>query len=226
MTSLAEIEDDLAPETLRQLRAVPIETGRPLIAVDVDEVLVVFVDHLSRWMRTIGYEMRLVTYQLEGSMFSAGSDDPLPFDQCIALIRRFFDEEVHNQQAIPGGAAALRRLSAEAQIVVLTNVPRHATAGRRANLDALGIPYPLVVNAGGKGRAMAWLAHHAQAPCGFVDDSVTQIESVAKWVPSAERVHFAWADFIDRIFPQCSHATGRERSWEATEAHLRRGLGL
>ena len=108
MTGLAEIEDDLAPETLRQLRAVPIETGRPLIAVDVDEVLVVFVDHLSRWMRTIGYEMRLVTYQLEGSMFSAGSDDPLPFDQCIALIRRFFDEEVHNQQAIPGGADAAK----------------------------------------------------------------------------------------------------------------------
>lgn len=226
MTELSRIEADLAPETLQQLRAVPIEAGRPLIAVDVDEVLVVFVDHLSRWMRNIGYEMRLVTYQLEGSMFRIGSEDPLPFDDCIALIRSFFDEEVQNQQAIPGGTASLQRLSADAQIVILTNVPRHATEGRRANLDALGIPYPLVVNAGGKGRAMAWLAHHAQAPCGFVDDSVKQIESVAKWVPAAERVHFAWADFINRIFPDCTHATGRERSWEATEAYLRRTLSL
>ena len=226
ITVHAEIETDLAPETLQQLRAVPIEAGRPLIAVDVDEVLVVFVDHLSRWMRTIGYEMRLVTYQLEGSMFPIGSEHPLPFDECIALIRRFFDEEVHNQQAIPGGVASLQRLSANAQIVLLTNVPRHATEGRRANLDALEIPFPLVVNAGGKGRAMAWLAHHAQAPCGFVDDSVKQIESVAKWVPAAERVHFAWADFIDRIYPDCEHATGRERGWEATEAHLRRALDL
>ena len=226
MTEFAEIERDLAPETLQQLRAVPVVSGRPLIAVDVDEVLVVFVDHLSRWMRTIGYEMRLVSYQLEGSMFPIGSEQPLPFDECIAMIRRFFDEEVHNQQAIPGGAEALRRLSADAQVVILTNVPRHATTGRRANLNALGIPFPLVVNAGGKGRAMAWLAHHAEAPCAFVDDSVTQIESVAKWVPTAERVHFAWADFINRIFPECAHATGRERSWASTEAHLREKLGL
>ena len=226
MTDLAEIERDLAPETLQQLQAVPVEVGQPLIAVDVDEVLVVFVDHLSRWMQTIGFEMRLVTYQLEGSMYPVDSDDPLPFDQCIALIHKFFDEEVLNQQAIPGGAEALRRLSADAQIVVLTNVPRHATEGRRANLDALGIPFPLVVNAGGKGRAMAWLAHHAKARCAFVDDSVTQIESVAKWVPATERVHFAWADFINRIFPECTHATARERSWESAEAHLRGALGL
>lgn len=226
MTELAEIERDLAPVTLEQLREVPIVSGRPLIAVDVDEVLVVFVDHLSRWMRTIGYEMRLVSYQLEGSMFPIGSEQPLPFDECIALIRRFFDEEVHSQQAIPGGAGALRRLSADAQVVILTNVPRHATTGRRANLNALGIPFPLVVNAGGKGRAMAWLAHHAEAPCAFVDDSVTQIESVAKWVPAAERVHFAWADFINRIFPECEHATGRERNWASTEVLLREKLGL
>ena len=91
-------------------------------------------------------------------------------------------------------------------------------------MDALGVPFPLVVNSGGKGRAMAWLASRADAPCGFVDDSVSQIESVAKWVPSAVRVHFAWADFIDRIFPECSHATARVRSWDEAEAALRTQL--
>lgn len=224
MTDLARIEEDIHSETLVQLHAVPIIKGRPLIAVDVDEVLVVFVEHLSRWMQTIGYEMRLQTYQLEGSMFPQGSNDPLPFDECIAMIRRFFDAEVLQQQAIPGGAEALGRLSEHAQIVILTNVPRHATQGRRKNLDALGIPFPLVVNSGGKGRAMAWLAHQAAAPCAFVDDSTTQIESVAKWVPDAVRVHFAWAEFINRIFPNCEHATARVRSWQDAETALLRQM--
>lgn len=224
--SLAEIEAGLAPETLTELRAVPVTTGRPLIAVDVDEVLVVFVEHLSRYIRTLGFEMRLVTYQLEGSMFPLGSTEPLPFDDCIALINRFFRAETEAQQAIPGGRSALERLSAEAQVVILTNVPRHATAARRRNLDALGLRYPLVVNSGGKGRAMAWLAARAEAPVAFVDDSVKQIESVAKHVPDAVRVHFAWADFIDRIFPDCPDATHRVRSWTAAEAALCSGLVL
>lgn len=226
MTDLARIEEDLPSETLLQLQDVPIIKGRPLIAVDVDEVLVIFVEHLSQWMQTIGFEMRLQTYQLEGSMYPAGSDDPLPFDDCIAMIRRFFEAEVLQQKAIPGGASTLDALSKVAQIVILTNVPRLATSGRRKNLDALGIPFPLVVNTGGKGRAMAWLAHQAEAPCGFVDDSVTQIESVAKWVPDAVRVHFAWADFIDRIFPSCEHATQRVRSWKDAELVLREHLAL
>lgn len=220
-----EIAQDLAPETLAELRAVPLEPGRPLIAVDVDEVLVVFVDHLSRYIRTLGFEMRLVRYQLEGSMFPVGSDAPLPFDDCIALINRFFEAETEAQQAIPGGAAALASLQDVAQIVILTNVPRRATEARRRNLDALGLPYPLVVNSGGKGRAMAWLAASVGAPCAFVDDSVKQIESVAKHTPEVFRIHFAWADFIDRIFPDCEHASARARSWAGAEALLRANLG-
>lgn len=222
--TLDELEEGIAPETLAELRAVPITPGRPLIAVDVDEVLVIFVDHLRRYIRTLGYEMHLVTYQLEGSIFPIGSDDPVPFDGCIELINEFFQKQTLQQDPVPGGKPALERLSEDAQIVILTNVPRHATSARRANLDALGIHWPMVVNSGGKGRAMAWLAHHAQAPCGFVDDSVNQIESVAKHVPDAVRLHFAWAEFIRRIFPSCEHATTQVHDWDNAEAELRQRL--
>lgn len=221
---LAELEAGISPETLKQLRAVPIIYGRPLIAVDADEVLVHFVPHLDRYIRTLGFEMRLVTYQLEGSMFPVGSDDPLPFDACIGLINRFFEAETLNQQAVPGAVQALDRMSGWAQIVVLTNVPRHATEARRQNLTSLGIPYPLVVNSGGKGRAMAWLAAQAGAPCGFVDDSVKQVESVAKHADQTCRIHFAHADFIARIFPECAFATEQARNWNETEAILKRTL--
>jgi hypothetical protein len=212
--------------TLAQLEALEITRGRPLIAVDVDDCLAVFVDHLHRYIGTLGYEMRLERYELEGSMFPIGSDAALPFAECIELINRFFEHECARQQAVPGGAEALHRLGAEAQIVILTNVPEFAGEVRRRNLAGLGIPWPVVVNTGGKGRAMAWLARAAGAPAAFVDDSVRQIESVAKHAPGVVRLHFAGAEFIRRLFPECAAATCQVHDWDEAERVLRAELGL
>lgn len=210
----------LSAATLTELEALSLTPGAPLIAVDVDEVLVHFVPHLSRYIGGLGYRMQLDSYQLEGSIFEIGSDDPVPFAGCIALINQFFDHETEAQAPVPGGVEALTRLAGRAQIVILTNVPRHATEARRRNLDALGVPFPMVVNSGGKGRAMAWLAEQVAAPVAMVDDSVTQIESIARRAPDAFRVHFAAADFIQRLFPACDAASTQVRDWAGAETVL------
>jgi hypothetical protein len=213
-------------QTLAQLEALEIRRGRPLIAVDVDDCLAVFVDHLHRYIGTLGYEMRLDRYELEGSMFRTGSNAALPFDECIRLIHRFFEDECLRQQAVPGGVEALRSLGGDAQVVILTNVPGFAGDMRRQNLAGLGIAWPVVVNTGGKGRAMAWLAAAADAPAAFVDDSVRQIESVARHAPEVVRLHFAGAEFIRRLFPECAAATCQVHDWAEAERVLRAELRL
>lgn len=214
---LAAIEAGLDPEVLAQLRRVPIVPGQPLLAVDADEVLVYLAAHLARYLPTIGFEMRLTQYQLEGSIFPAGSDIPVPFDDCLRLIDRFFDNETLNQQALPGAVPALARLSTRAQVVVLTNVPRHARDLRRRNLAALGMDYPMVENAGGKGRALYWMAAHARAPAVFIDDSLKQHESAARRAPQITRVHFVGAGHLRRILPESPSAHYRVDSWAACE---------
>jgi hypothetical protein len=214
------------PGTLAQLERLEIQRGRPMIVVDVDDCLSVYVDHLSRFMAGIGYELRLESYELEGSMFLTGSDEPLPFDDCIDIIYRFFREECLNQQLMPGGTEALHSLARDAQIVILTNVPEFAGEHRRRNLEALGIPWPVVVNTGGKGRALSWLADSAGAPTAFVDDSVRQIESVARHAPHVVRLHFAGAETVRRLYPSCAGATCQVHDWNEAEAVLRRELGL
>lgn len=216
----------LPPRTLEQLEALEIVRGRPLIAVDVDDCLAVFVEHLQRFIGTLGYEMRLERYELEGSMFPTGSEAALPFDECLGLINRFFEEECARQEAVPGGAEALRSLSADAQIVILTNVPAFAGETRRQNLAGLGMPWPVIVNTGGKGRAMAWLAGAADAPTAFVDDSVRQIESVARHAPDVIRLHFAGAESVRRLFPECAAATCQVHDWAEAERVLRAELRL
>lgn len=216
----------VAPQILEQLESLEIVRGRSLIAVDVDDCLAVFVDHLHRYIGTLGYEMRLERYELEGSIFPIGSDVALPFQECIGLINRFFEEECARQEAVPGGAEALRSLSADAQIVILTNVPAFAGEARRQNLAGLGLPWPVVVNIGGKGKAMAWLAAAAAAPAAFVDDSVRQIESVARHAPEVVRLHFAGAESVRRLFPECAEATCQVRDWVEAERVLRAELRL
>ena len=224
--TLAEIEKGLGPDTLAELRAAGVTAGRPVIAIDVDDTLVWFVDHLSRWMTVRGFEMRLESYQLEGSMFKTGSDIPLPFEDCIAIINDFFRAETESQEAIPGAVEAVGALSADAQVVILTNVPRHAAAARRVNLTALGFDQPLIVNSGGKGRAMAWLAARSDAPVALVDDSSMQMDSLRKRLPDAIGIHFAGAAHIARLYPDCQHATAQVHDWSGCTDALRHHLGL
>jgi hypothetical protein len=225
----AEIEASLDPEVMAQLHALPLEPGRPLLAVDADEVLVHLAEHLARYLPTIGYRMRLTQYQLEGSIFPADSDFPVPFDDCLRLIDRFFEEETLNQEPVAGGAEALARLSDVAQVVVLTNIPRHARELRRRNLAALGMDYPMVENSGGKGRALAWMAARAGAPAAFVDDSLRQHESAARRAPHVTRIHFVGASHLRRILPESPAAHHRVEDWTECEGVVRRvvsgGLG-
>ena len=226
MSDLTEIEAGLSPETLAELRAANVMPGRPLIAIDMDDTLVHFVGHMSEWMIGRGFEMRLNSYQLEGSMFKLGSDRPLPFEDCIQIINDFFAAETERQREIDGAVSTVMDLAQTAQIVILTNVPRHAAAARQVNLDTLGLDYPLVINSGGKGRAMAWLAAQAKAPVALVDDSTTQLESVAKHAPEAVRIHFAGTEHIARLYPSCAVAHDQVRDWAECQSALVARLGL
>ncbi len=223
--SLFPLPDDIPDVVSSQLGELQIRQGRPLLIADADEVLVAFVPHLKRFIRELGFEMRLVTYQLEGTMFPIGSDTPLPFDACIDLINQFFDAETEHQAAVEGASAALQSVAEFAQIVVLTNAPQSARSARIRNLSGLGMDFPVIANRGGKGRVVRWLASSAAAPTAFIDDSVTQIESVQRHAPDVFRVHFAEADFIRRIFPSCAAADIQAHNWgDAVDAIRQRLL--
>ena len=214
------------PRTLAQLEELVIERGRPLIVVDVDDCISIYIDHLNRYLAELGFDLRLTSYQLEGSIFPTGTADPLPFDDCIELLNRFFQVECRRQELMPGAAEALQSMAGDAQIVILTNAPHFAGDDRRANLAELGIPGPVVTNTGGKGRALAWLSARAGAPTAFIDDSVHQIESVARHAPHVLRLHFMGAQSVQRLFPDCADASAQVRNWQEAEAVLRRELPL
>ena len=226
MLDRTRLEAGIDPDALEELRALDLERGRPLVAVDCDEVMVEFSSHVVRWLPSTGHEMRLTQYRLEGSMFRQGEDVPLPFDECVALLDRFFHEQCEAQEPVAGAVDALARLARDAQVIVLTNAPRFAGEARRANLCALGMDLPVVVNTGGKGRALAWLAAEVVAPVAFVDDSPLQHEHAARHAPDVTRIHFVGASSVRELLAESPEAHHRAHDWAEAERQIREALGV
>lgn len=212
------------PDWVRaQIDAVDIEKGAPLLAVDADEVMVVFAEHLGRYFNSIGWRLDLSEYRLDGAITELATGRAAAREEGWELIEMFFRTETLRQEAIDGAAEGLSTLAGSMQVVVLTNAPRFAREDRRTNIAGLGMDYPLIVNEGGKGRVLNALAERAQAPVAFIDDTPTQIESAARHAPEVRRVHFVGSEYVRRVAPKAPDGHHHPESWaEIAELLTRR----
>lgn len=204
-------------KVLPQLEALEIDRHRPLLVVDVDEVLVGLAGHLGEFVAARGYALRLTGYQLDGAL--KRSDGSTASDEEFrTLFTEFFETETLHQRVYPNAASVLRDVSQNVQVIVLTNVPPYAETDRIENLRKHGIEYPLVVNHGGKGRALAWLTERTSHPIMFIDDSPTQIASVAKHAPSVKRVHYVGDDHLRSLLDPIPDTDYKPTTWLEIEA--------
>ena len=136
------------------------------------------------------------------------------------LLADFFAEQTADLDPVDGAAAALRRLSGSAQIVVLSNVPQAAVADRIACLRRHGMDFPLIANVGAKGPAVRALMGDAVRPAVFIDDSPHNHKSVAQAAPDILRLHFVahprWAALVG----PAEYADQRLHSWPEIEAAI------
>lgn len=215
---------ELPGEVSEQLQTLRLDPGRPLLAVDADEVLLDFAAHLGRWMEGEGWTLNLTEYRLEGAIRRIDDGRPAERKDVGALIAKFFAEEAENQEALPGAAAALEALSEQAQILVLTNVPLAQREARIRCLTSQGIDYPVVANSGGKGRALRWLWDRTEQPVAFIDDADPQLASAKTHAPDVFRLHFVASDLLLRVTGEPLHADASARDWETAHRLLAEAL--
>ena len=214
---------EINARVLRELEEAEVERGRPLLVVDADEVLVEFASHFRDYCIAAGFSFNLTEYSLDTALRDS-QGRALSRDQIAPLIWGFIETHTHEQWEIPGAAAALADLSANAQVVVLTNAPHKMRAERIANLTGHGMDYPVVMNEGGKGRALRWLAERADAPMAFVDDSVAQIGSAAKHAPDATLLHLVGSDLVRDIIAPADKAHHHPVNWTEATPLIRAAL--
>ena len=164
-----------------------VDPAAPMLILDVDEVLAMFMLGFERFVGRHGLEMRITRFALFENLYRPGAPDPVEAAHGRSLFDAFFDTNGDDIDPAVGASQAVERLSKRATVVILTNAPDKSRQARSRWLDKHGFPYPLIINTGPKGAAVAALAARTRAPVAFVDDLLPNLDSVAERAPEVHR---------------------------------------
>jgi hypothetical protein len=176
---LADLTQIAAP----RLGDLGLSPDRPLVLVDVDEVLGLFMRGFGDFLAQRGLEMRIERFALFQNIFRPGAAEHLDIAEGRRLFDEFFGGHCHKIEPAPGAVAALERLAGPAEILILSNAPAEAERLRTAWLRKHGLKHPLVLNSGPKGPVAAGLVCQTAHRTAFVDDLIPNLDSVAEHAP-------------------------------------------
>jgi hypothetical protein len=180
---LTDISTSPAPD----VTTLGLDPARPLVIVDVDEVLGLFMQGFGTFLEGHGLEFRVEKFALFQNIYRPGETEHLDIVEGRRLYDEFFREACGEMPLAPGGPEALRALSQRASVVILTNAPGQARQARARWLARHGMDYPLILNTGPKGPLAAELARQVTRPTAFVDDLISNLDSVAEHAPHVAR---------------------------------------
>jgi len=196
-----------------------------LLVVDVDEVLGLFMRGFGAFLESRGLEFRVDRFALFQNIYRPGEVGHLPIEEGQRLFDDFFRTGCGEIEPTPGAVEALRRLSRRAEILILSNAPAEAERLRAAWLRRHGLAHPLILNTGPKGPITAALTAQTRGASAFVDDLLSNLDSVAEHAPRTARFQHV-ADERLRPLAPTSERHVRIDDWaelaEAIEAAIAR----
>jgi hypothetical protein len=201
-----------------------VDLARPLLIVDVDEVLGLFMQGFGRFLEGRGFEFRVDRFALFQNIYRPGDDQHLPVEEGRAHFDDFFRYACGDMEPAPGGAEALRALSEKASVVILTNAPGHGRLARARWLGRHGMDYPLVLNSGPKGPLASAMARQVRGPAAFIDDLIPNLDSVAEHAPAVSRFQMVADPRLQPLAPSAPDRHRRIDDWETLRAEIAASL--
>jgi hypothetical protein len=172
------------PPIAPSLESLGLSRGRPLVIVDVDEVLGLFMHGFGAFIAERGYELRFERFALFQNIYRPGATEHLDLIEGRKLFDEFFRTGCGEIEPAPGAVEALRRLEAKAEILILSNAPADAERLRAEWLRRHGLPRALILSSGPKGPITAGLVAQTSGRSAFVDDLLPNLDSVADHSPA------------------------------------------
>ena len=167
-----------------RLDALGLSRARPLVIVDVDEVLGLFMQGFGKFLESRGFEFRVDRFALFQNIYRPGASEHLELTEGRKLFEDFFRTGCGEIEPAPGAVEALAKLSRCAEILILSNAPADAERLRGDWLKRHGLPQALILNTGPKGPITAALVAQTDQPTAFVDDMLSNLDSVAEHAPA------------------------------------------
>ncbi|MER9742463.1 MULTISPECIES: hypothetical protein [unclassified Mesorhizobium] len=213
------------PETARQIAELAAD-DRPLLILDVDDVVLEFIRPFPHFLKSRGFGLTLASFRLTGNIAETASGRLIEQPEVTALLGDFFDTQADWQSVTDGAEQALASLSDRVEIVLLTAMPHRHRAARRAHLDALGLPYPLLTTEMAKGPAVAKLRGSKGRPVAFVDDQPTNLISARNSVAEAHLFHLMADNSLRAFLPPVPDDIISVEDWHEAAPKIASALGL
>jgi hypothetical protein len=213
------------PETARQIEELAAD-DRPLLVLDVDDVVLEFIRPFPNFLKSRGFGLTLASFRLTGNIAETASGRLIEQPEVTALLGEFFDAQADWQSITDGAAEALAMLGGRAEIVLLTAMPHKHRAVRRAHLDALGLPYPLLTTEMAKGPAVAKLRGNKGRPAAFVDDQPSNLVSARNSVADVHLFHLMADNSLRAFLPPMPNDIAVVDNWRDAAPKIAAALGL
>ncbi|MGH6911862.1 MAG: hypothetical protein ACREEG_16875, partial [Phenylobacterium sp.] len=166
------------------LESLGLSRARPLVIVDVDEVLGLFMQGFGKFLESRGFEFRVDRFALFQNIYRPGASEHLDLAEGRKLFDDFFRTGCGEIEPAPGAVEALAALSRRAEILILSNAPADAERLRGQWLRRHGLPQALILNTGPKGPITAALVAQTDQRTAFIDDLIPNLDSVADHSPA------------------------------------------
>lgn len=210
----------LHPDTEAQIAALSLDSVRPVIICDADEVLFQFLACFEMFLRESGLRLELrYPASLHKSIFPLTKNTPVDDVTCGKLLKNFYERDVENMHPIPGAREALASLSGRAQILILTNIPFAYCERRKSALRNHGMDYPLIANRGLKGVALARLLDNQKAPAFFVEDMSVHLFSAAT-IPGLHCIQFIHHEGLKETAKRAEGIYQADKGWDELRLHI------
>lgn len=213
------------PETLRQIEALS-HDSRPLLVVDVDEVLLEFVRPFMAYLDDKGHYLKTDSFRLNGNVIDQKTGQAVEAEKVSLFIEGLFAEQQRWQGPVEGAAEALEKIGNSASIVMLTAMPHRHHETRRALLNSFGMPYPLITTEAAKGPAIMAMRGHSGRPVAFVDDIPHNHVSVQKSLPDAALFHLMSYEPFKDVLPPLPEYIIPTNDWPHAHDLIGEALGI
>ncbi len=209
------------PETARQITELS-KDSRPLLVLDVDEVVLEFVRPFIAFLNHRGFDLKTDSFRLHGNVVNQDSGEVTGRDAVSGLLDSFFGEQENWQFPVQYAVDTIAGLADDTEVVMLTAMPHRYRDARRRLLDRVGFAYPLLTTEAAKGPAIAQLRGETDRPVAFVDDIPHNLTSVQKSLPDAGLIHLMAHEGMRALLPPLDDTIEIADSWRDAEQKIRR----
>lgn len=213
------------PQTLRQIEMLASDE-RPLLVLDVDDVLLHFVGPLLRYLEAHGARLQLSTFRLFGNVFDIATGAAIGNDRVSELLDGFFHAQVDWQTPVDGACEAVAAIARNAEVMLLTAMPHRHRDTRRVLLDRIGLPYPLLTTEMAKGPAIRRLRGDTARAVAFVDDMPHNLASARHEVADIHLFHLMADNSLRSLVPAPPPDAAVVMDWTHAGDGISAALGL